>query len=241
MLPGVRVNEPHQVQAVLGMGGQLARDQLPNLAGSDDDGVLKIVEPPPGDAASERAAQRDERDRKNPQRDQLGRRDRLCLGEQPRHGKQQPNTGRDQMEHSHQVVDGRVVGALLVVVVQSCSFAHRIHTGSEATNSSISVPTEISPSGFRVWRYTNSTTRKAAVNPTRSAMAKARRTIHPRRCTRAVRLRCARISSVSSSTAAASSAANCPTGDSNAGLMASGPRRASAGTAVAHPPWVRRS
>ena len=39
------IHKTDKIDAVLGMLEQLAANELPNVAGADDDGVLKICEP----------------------------------------------------------------------------------------------------------------------------------------------------------------------------------------------------
>ena len=112
------VDEADQPDAVLAVLHQLARDELADVAGADDHRVLDVrraaMEHGPGD----RAADGDEGDRERPERDEL---DQARVGEmgERRSDEQEPGADGDHHEHRGQVVDRRVVGALVVAVVQA--------------------------------------------------------------------------------------------------------------------------
>ncbi len=113
----IRVDEPDEVDPVLGMVEVLAREQLADFPFADDDRVLEIRELPATPRARHSARGRDEHDRECPEHREL-RQGGTCESRHPRNGEQQPRADGDEVEHAHHVVHGRVVGALLVAVVQ---------------------------------------------------------------------------------------------------------------------------
>ena len=62
---GLVVDEADEVEPVFGVLAQLLRDQLPDVAGADDDRVLHVGEMAPGHAARDRPADRDGGDRES--------------------------------------------------------------------------------------------------------------------------------------------------------------------------------
>ena len=69
-LLGLRIDESDDVHAVLGMLAQLARDELPDLSGADDDRVLEVDVRAPTERARQRPQRRDEDDRERPEGEQ---------------------------------------------------------------------------------------------------------------------------------------------------------------------------
>ena len=63
-----RVDEADEVDAVLGVLQQLARDELADLAGADDDRVLEVGDAAPAAARASAAPDRDEQRRRAPRR-----------------------------------------------------------------------------------------------------------------------------------------------------------------------------
>ena len=111
------VDEPDQVDAVLGMLQVLVRDQLPDIAGADDDRVLDVLGPASADRAGATTGERDQHDRERPEGSRLLEVRREEAGRVP-DAVGDPDRHRDEMEDADDVVDGRVVGALLVAVVE---------------------------------------------------------------------------------------------------------------------------
>ena len=109
------VDEAHEVDAVFGVLEQLARDELANVPGADDDGVLDIGEGSPGRDARHGAAGRDEQDPENPEEQHL--RD-ARLHETSREPEDE-RAQRHEEEHAREVVERRVIRQELVAVVQA--------------------------------------------------------------------------------------------------------------------------
>ncbi len=118
-LAWVLVDEADEVDAVLRMLQQLVRDALPDVPGADDDGVLDVRVEVATDAARDTARERDEDDRRSPRR----RRSFGTVGcaspvsQVIVKNTQVPTVS--MLKSAEQVVDGRVVGAGLVAVVEA--------------------------------------------------------------------------------------------------------------------------
>ena len=113
-----RVDEADEVDPVLRMLEELPGDELPDLARAEDDRVLQVRDPVPAEGASRRAADGDQADREAPEDDQL---EKCRVGEpgDPGTEVEDPGADGDEVEHAQELVDGRVVGPLLVVVVEA--------------------------------------------------------------------------------------------------------------------------
>ena len=112
------VDEAEQIDPVLGMLEQLPRDQLTDVAGSDDDRVLEIAHMTSAVRARGRAPGRDQCDGCRPEDRDLARR-RMGEIRQVQPEDEQARADRDHVEHARELVAGRVVGALLVALVEA--------------------------------------------------------------------------------------------------------------------------
>ncbi len=117
------VDEPDDVDAVLPVLEHLLRDQLADVAGADDDRVLQVLDLPPAVAARQRTHDHDREDRCGPEEHQLRHRHAADVGHLHAH-EQEPGAERDQVEDRDELVDGRMVGALLVAVVEAVHLRH---------------------------------------------------------------------------------------------------------------------
>ena len=115
---GIGVDEADEVDPVLRMVQELPGDQLPDLAGADDHGVLQIRDVAPRYGARRSASEGDESDRRRPEQHQLRRRRMGEPGEVRADG-EDPRADRDHVEDAREVVRGRVVGPLLVALVEA--------------------------------------------------------------------------------------------------------------------------
>ena len=112
------VDEADEIDPVLRVVEDLLREQLADVARTDDDGVLDVglvpackrPRPSPGDT--------DERDRGSPEDDELLH-GRMRDVAQIRDHNDEPGADGDHVEDAAEVVGGRVVGALVVVVVEA--------------------------------------------------------------------------------------------------------------------------
>ncbi len=111
------VDEADEVDPVLGMLQDLAAEQLADVAGADDDAVLNVREAQPRGRARGDAAERDERERERPEQGRLLRVDVDAAG-RVADDPERPGRHGDQVEDADEIVGGRVLGALLVVVVE---------------------------------------------------------------------------------------------------------------------------
>ena len=127
---GLSVHESDEVEAVLRVLAELLRDELADVAGPDDDGVLHVGEVTSGESAGQRARGGDPDDGEEPESEQP-----LEAGIDPmrdrREGEEQPAAHRDQVEDPDEVVGGGVVGALLVEVVEAVELRDD-HPGRQA-------------------------------------------------------------------------------------------------------------
>jgi len=112
-----RVDEPDQPHAVFGMLEELSADHLADRSCADDDGVLDIGREPTGEGTRAAPRQRHRHDREQPERRKLLL---IRVGEAGHPGEREepPGADRDKMEHAGDLVDRRVVGPLVVVVVE---------------------------------------------------------------------------------------------------------------------------
>ena len=114
---GLGVDEADEIEAVLRVLEQLARHQLADVARADDDGVLEVEDAPPADRPGGAAADRDEDERRDAEERELAQL-RIREAERPERQRDQPHAGRDQVQDADDLVDRRMVGALLVSLVE---------------------------------------------------------------------------------------------------------------------------
>jgi hypothetical protein len=97
---------------------ELARDRLPDVARAHDDGVLEVGRVPAAIATRARTPERDEHRGERPEG---GDAPKLRVGEtaEVRAGEEHPCPERDHVQDADQVVGRRVVGPLLVAVVET--------------------------------------------------------------------------------------------------------------------------
>jgi hypothetical protein len=112
------VDEADEVQAVLRMLEQLPRKGLADVARADDHGVLQVLDPRPAVGTAGCAGARDAGDREDPEEEELGQRGIREPGDVAER-EQEPTRDRHEVEHAREVVGGRVVGPLLVPVVEA--------------------------------------------------------------------------------------------------------------------------
>ena len=117
------VDKPDDIDAVLRMLQELARDRLADVACSDDDRVLDVLEAPAADRACEGASRDYEHDREQPEDEQLMQVERRHVSH-GRADKEDPGADCDEVKDAYEVVDGRVVVALFVVLVQPVEPCH---------------------------------------------------------------------------------------------------------------------
>ena len=103
-----RVDEADEVEAVLGVAQELARDALADVARADDDRVLQVERVPAADRARDRAGEHDEEDREDPEADRLPEA-RVGEAGDAQHDERHPGPDRDDVEDADDVVGGRVV------------------------------------------------------------------------------------------------------------------------------------
>ncbi len=115
----LRVDEADEVDAVLRVLEDLAAEQLADVTGADDDAVLDVREAEAGGRARDDAAERSRTRARSTQKSavfvRVGVHDAGCGADDP----ERPRRHRDQVEDADDVVGGRVLGALLVVVVEA--------------------------------------------------------------------------------------------------------------------------
>ena len=112
----VGVDEADEVDAVLRVLQDLARDQLADVAGADDDRILLVRDAAADDATRDRAVRRHDEPGDRPEDDDRAEVDRRA--ESCRERDQEEGADRADVEHADQVADGRVVRLLLIAVVQ---------------------------------------------------------------------------------------------------------------------------
>ena len=124
------VDQAEQAKPIFTVLTDLARDQLPDLAGADDDRVLDVGRRTQADAAREHPAAGYEQRRQDPEHDQLPR-PRIGDPGQPAAEEEDPGAERDQMDDADEVVDGRIAEALIVVAVEAVHCREQ-HPGRQA-------------------------------------------------------------------------------------------------------------
>src|SRR5688572_17643133 len=100
------------------MLSELAADELSDVPRTDDDDALDERRVPPNHSTRERARPGDERDREQPEDSQLLL---VWIGQtsDPREREEQPHADGHEVENTDELVHGRVVGQLLVEVVEA--------------------------------------------------------------------------------------------------------------------------
>ena len=115
--PRVRVDEADEIDAVLRVLKELARSELADVAGADDDRVLKIERTASRNRSCEPTRRRDENDGEQPEDDEP-RHMRARKSREPRGHEERPGAERDELKDADDLVHRRVVDVLLVAVVQ---------------------------------------------------------------------------------------------------------------------------
>ena len=181
-LARVLVDEADEVDAVLGVLQQLARHLLADVPGADDRACSGRTRPVPADARA-RSCGRPGRARSRAARRAAasGSSDRRTqhVGEREEH----PRADRDHVEDAEEVVDRRVVGALLVARVQAVEAReHDPDRQRQREEKDLDLRADAVVRHV-VAAKTTCVTTKASRMPITSAPASARRTSQPRRCT----------------------------------------------------------
>jgi hypothetical protein len=119
----VVVDEPHDVDAVLRVLEHLARDELTDVSGPDNDHVLDVQNALARGGPHRRSTGRDQNDREDPEARELRERRRRRTG-QPSAEQQQPGPDGHEVEDADEVVHRGVVGAFLVAVIEPVHLRH---------------------------------------------------------------------------------------------------------------------
>ncbi len=114
----VAIDEPDDPQAVLRMLLDLVGEQMGDAARADDDDVLDVGALPTTDGAARGAQERDERNGEEPEHDETSQ-VRVRKTEDVRDDEEAPGPEGDDLEDTDHVVDRRVIGSLLVTVVEA--------------------------------------------------------------------------------------------------------------------------
>ena len=114
----VAIDKPDDAQAVLRMILDLVGEQVRDAARADDDDVLRIGTLATTDRAARGAQDRDECDRKEPEHDEACQ-VRIWKTDDVRDDEEAPRPQCDELEDTDHVVDRRVVGSLLVAIVEA--------------------------------------------------------------------------------------------------------------------------
>ena len=118
------VHETDEIHPVFRMDKELLREQLSDVARTDYDRVLDIGRVPPCKRPRPGAADANERDCEGPEDHELLRA-RMRDIAQICDDRNEPHANRDHMEDAAEVVGGRVVGTLVVVVVETVELRDR--------------------------------------------------------------------------------------------------------------------
>ena len=113
----VVVDEADDVEPVAAVLAHLLGEQPRDVARADDEDVLHVGGLAPADHSDEDAEEPDEPDRERPEHHEPLER-RMSELHDVRADEEDPGSDRDHLEDAEEVVDGRVIGALLVTVVQ---------------------------------------------------------------------------------------------------------------------------
>src|SRR5436190_11557978 len=117
-LPRVRVDVPDEIDAVLEVLAEFSTDELPDVAGADDDRVLPVQGVTTCDRACDSAGGGDGRNREKPEDGQLLLA-RISKAEEPHRRVEKPDPDGDQVEHVGEVVDAGMCSPFLVAVVEA--------------------------------------------------------------------------------------------------------------------------
>ena len=115
--PGITVDKTDDSEAVLGMLGDLRREEAGHVTRADDDHVLDVGGVSPADNADQGAEQEHEEDREEPEEDQACQR-RVAEARDLGDHDNAPRPQRHHLEDAEQIVDSRVVRALLITIVE---------------------------------------------------------------------------------------------------------------------------
>ena len=158
---------------------ELARDQLADVARADDDACsARRAGLRRQHAAGERPQRRDERDRERARRPPASRgRDRRARS--ARSARRRPGADGDEVEDADDVVDRRVVGALLVAVVEAVEL--RDHDPDRERRRRAATRRSVHSGRRRAGPSAAAAAGRRRASPTTSATTSARRTSRPRR------------------------------------------------------------
>ena len=112
------VHEPDEPDPVLSVIRQLQRELLADIAGADDHCVATITGQMSAQRARSRAERRDQDDCQEPEDSEPSQNGLHEVGRDPEE-REHPDSDRDAAKDADDVVDGRVVGPLLVPVVEA--------------------------------------------------------------------------------------------------------------------------
>jgi hypothetical protein len=115
---GVVVDEADDLESVFGMSEELLRDQLADVACAQDDRLLAIGAPAPNECTAGNTGQCDRGDGSGPE-DRQPLRVQLFQPDRDRSTLIQPGKQGDDDEYPDEVVGARIVGPLLVSVVET--------------------------------------------------------------------------------------------------------------------------
>ena len=115
---GSSVDEADEIDSVLRMLEQLASDELADVAGAHDDGVLEVENAAPAECSGDPAGERDEQDSGEREEGELGE-GRLGDAEEPERRGDQPQASRRDVEDTNDVVERGVIGTLLIALIKT--------------------------------------------------------------------------------------------------------------------------
>ncbi len=137
----IAVDEADDLQSVLGMVADLVGQQARDLTRPDDDDVLDVRGVPPSHDSRDRPEQRNEQDRDRPEDDEA-REVRMRQADDLRDRHEPPRADGDHLQNAEDVVDGRVVGSLLVSIVEAVHACDE-HPEGEARDEECDLPARV--------------------------------------------------------------------------------------------------
>ena len=137
----VAIDEADDLQSVLGMVSDLVGQQARDLTRPDDDDVLDVRGVSPSHDSRDRPEQRNEQDRDRPEDDEA-REVRMRQADDLGDRHEPPGADRDHLQDAEDVVDGRVVGSLLVSIVEAVH-ARDEHPEGEARDEECDLPARV--------------------------------------------------------------------------------------------------
>ena len=174
----VVVDEADDVEPVSAVLAHLLGEQPRDVARPDDEDVLDVRGLAPADHADEDAEEPDEADGEHPEHDEPLE-GRVGEPDDVRADEEDPCSDRDHLEDAEEVVDRRMVGPLLVPVVQPVQpREHHPQRQARAEQDELPRGTTVSPAdGAPTIRCA---TTNAVTSPTTSARSSSRRMSQPR-------------------------------------------------------------